>query len=79
MQPGGALTGVFSPLVGAGPGAGMALLLVFTGLGACAVGLIGYLVPAIRNAETILPDHDAAPPEAAPAANTGAVAAATAD
>ncbi len=25
------------------------------------VGLSGYFVPAIRNAESILPDHDALP------------------
>jgi hypothetical protein len=45
-------------LVGSGPGAGIALLFVFTGIGASLVGLIGYLFPAIRNAEEILPDHD---------------------
>ncbi len=82
MQPGGALTGAFGWLVGVGPGAGMALMLIFTGLGAMLVGLIGYLVPDIRNAETLLPDHDAAPPEGQPASSaaaSGTVAAATAD
>jgi len=37
------------------------LMFVFTGLMAMCVGLGGYLVPAIRNAEDILPDHDAQP------------------
>jgi MFS transporter, DHA3 family, macrolide efflux protein len=52
------LSAVFSGLVGSGPGAGMGLLLVFCGLGGALVGLSGYFVPAIRNAEDLLPDHD---------------------
>lgn len=40
-----------------GPGAGMGLLLVISGLLTVLVALSGYLVPAIRDAETILPDH----------------------
>jgi hypothetical protein len=58
MHEGGSLADNFSWLVGSGPGAGIALLFVFTGIGASLVGLIGYLFPAIRNAEEILPDHD---------------------
>ncbi len=61
MQVGGPLTGAFGWLVGSGPGAGMALLVIFTGVAASTVGLLGYLFPVVRNAETILPDHDAAP------------------
>jgi MFS family permease len=68
MRPGGTLTGVFGWLVGNGPGAGMGLLIIFTGLLSALVGLGGYLVPAVRDAEDILPDHDAAPASAAPAA-----------
>jgi DHA3 family macrolide efflux protein-like MFS transporter len=52
------LAAVFSGLVGSGPGAGMGLLMVFCGLGGALVGLSGYFVPAIRNAESLLPDHD---------------------
>jgi hypothetical protein len=37
----------------------MALLMVICGLLGGLVGAGGYLVPAIRHAETILPDHDA--------------------
>ncbi|MCX6037372.1 MAG: MFS transporter [Chloroflexi bacterium] len=48
----------FSSWVGTGPGSGMALLFIFCGLGSALVGLSGYFVPFIRNAETILPDHD---------------------
>ncbi len=68
MRQGGNLTGVFGWLVGIGPGAGMALIVIFSGLGGALVGLAGYLFPAVRNAEDILPDHDAAPAAPAPAA-----------
>jgi MFS family permease len=61
MQPRGALTDTFSGLVGTGPGAGMSLMFVFTGLVAMCIGIGGYLFPVVRNAEIILPDHDAAP------------------
>jgi MFS family permease len=57
MMPEGALAGWFGGLVGTGPGAGMGLLFVLTGVLGAAVGLGGYLFPAIRNAESILPDH----------------------
>jgi len=60
MSAGGSLATVFGPLVGTGTGAGMALILVFTGILGAIGGVIGYLVPAIRNAESIMPDHDAA-------------------
>jgi len=56
-----------SGLTGTGPGAGMALLMIVCGVLATLVGAAGYLVPAIRNAEDILPDHDAAPVQTAAA------------
>jgi len=59
MQEGGRLTGTFGWLVGTGSGAGMALIFVFCGLGAALVGLTGYAVRAVRDAEEILPDYDA--------------------
>lgn len=58
MREGGSLTGLFSPLVGSGPGTGMALVFVFAGLGMVAVGLGGYASRAVRDAETILPDYE---------------------
>jgi len=58
MKAGGGLTGAFGWLVGVGPGAGMALLLIVTSLGSLLVGVAGYLVPAVRDAETVLPDHE---------------------
>ena len=59
MREGGALTGVFGWLVGTGPGAGMGLIFVFAGLAAAAVGLGGYAFPIVRDAELLLPDHQA--------------------
>ena len=64
MAEGGSLAPVFSWLVGTGTGAGIALLFVFTGLLAALTGLSGYLFPVVRNAEDILPDHDAVVAEA---------------
>jgi DHA3 family macrolide efflux protein-like MFS transporter len=46
--------------VGTGAGAGMALMFVLTGVLSALAGVGGYLFPVVRNAEGILPDHDAA-------------------
>lgn len=62
----GTFANIFSGLVGRGPGAGMGLLMVFCGLGAALVGLSGYFIPAIRNAEDLLPDHDQLTPAETP-------------
>ena len=61
MTAGGSLSGVFGRLVGTGPGAGMSLMFVTTGLLGVLIGLGGYAVPAVREVERILPDHDAVP------------------
>ncbi len=65
MEVGGSLASTFEWLVGTGPGAGMALILVFAGLGAMLSGLGGYLFRHVRDVETILPDHDALAAEGA--------------
>jgi DHA3 family macrolide efflux protein-like MFS transporter len=52
------LSNLFGGLFGTGPGAGMGLLISFCGLAAGLVGLSGYFIPVIRDAERILPDHD---------------------
>ena len=59
--PTSALAQTFGGLVGTGPGAGMALMIILGGLGGLLVGVAGYLFPAVRDAEGLLPDHDAAP------------------
>jgi hypothetical protein len=58
MQAGGGLSGTFSRLTGAGPGAGMALWILVCGLAGACVGLSGYLTPTVRNVEDLLPDHE---------------------
>lgn len=57
MQPGGALAGTFGRLVGTGAGAGMGLIMLVSGLFVTAVGLGAFLFPVVREAETLLPDH----------------------
>jgi MFS family permease len=59
MAEGGSLVPMFGWMVGSGTGAGMALMFVFGGLLASLAGIGGYLFPAVRNAEDILPDHEA--------------------
>jgi MFS transporter, DHA3 family, macrolide efflux protein len=58
MLSGGTLATVFGPWVGTGPGSGISVIFVVCGILASLVGLAGYLIPVIREAETILPDHD---------------------
>lgn len=57
MQPGGALAGAFGPLVGVGPGAGIALMYLVVGALVVLVGVAGYLIPAIRHVEDLIEDH----------------------
>lgn len=64
MMPGGALVDTFGGLVGTGPGAGMSLIFVFSGILGTIVGLAGYLFPAVRHAEDILPDYQTTSPAA---------------
>jgi MFS family permease len=65
MMPGGALAGTFGALIGTGPGHGMALMLLLTGAVVVLVGAVPYAIPAIREAERLLPDHQALTAEAA--------------
>jgi hypothetical protein len=58
MREGGALTDELGWLFGVGPGAGIGVVIALTGLITVSVGIIGYMIPAIFHAETILPDHD---------------------
>jgi MFS family permease len=60
MQSGGPLAQTLGGIFGTGPGAGMGLLIAFSGLLASLVGVSGYFIAAIRNAETRLPDYGAA-------------------
>jgi DHA3 family macrolide efflux protein-like MFS transporter len=58
MAEGSGWASTFGGLVGTGPGTGMALLLAVSGLLVGLTGLSGYLVPVVREAEDLLPDHD---------------------
>jgi hypothetical protein len=58
MRVGGSLAPLFGGLVGTGPGAGMGLMFVLFGVIGAAAGFIGYAVPAVRDAEDLLPDHE---------------------
>lgn len=69
LMPGGALVPAFGWLVGVGPGAGMALLMILMGLIGVVVGISGYLVPAIYHAEQRMLDHDGAVSEELAAAD----------
>lgn len=59
MQVNGSLSDVFGGWVGVGPGTGMSLVFVFSGLVITAIGLGGYLIPVVRDAEILIPDHAA--------------------
>ncbi len=62
MASGSGFSQTLGHVVGSGPGSGMGLMFVIAGILGAAAGLSGYLFPAVRNAETLLPDHDAAAP-----------------
>lgn len=69
LQPDGNLAGTFGWLVGTGPGAGMGLMFVISGLLSALIGLSGYAFRAVRDVENILPDHDALMPATAVASD----------
>ncbi|MCB8939746.1 MAG: MFS transporter [Ardenticatenaceae bacterium] len=58
MHEGGQLAGTFGWLVGTGSGAGMGLMMVFSGVMASLVVLVAFSFPAVRHAEALLPDHE---------------------
>jgi len=70
MRAGGVLAPVFSAVTGTGPGAGMAVMFLLSAVGASAVTLAGFALPALRNLDKLLPDH-AAGPVATPEASCG--------
>jgi MFS family permease len=60
------LSETFSWLVGTGPGAGMAIIVIFAGLGGALSGLSGYAVRRVRDVEDLLPDIEVAEEAVAP-------------
>jgi hypothetical protein len=59
MRSASPLSSTFGWLVGTGPGTGMGLLQIFCGTAMALVGVAGYFIPKIRNAEQLLPDFEA--------------------
>jgi len=59
MNAGSSLSSIFGWLIGTGPGVGMALIFLITGIGGALVGLGTYAVRSVRDAEDILPYHNA--------------------
>jgi MFS family permease len=59
MMPAGSLAPVFGWLTGTGAGTGISLMFVLAGLAGALVGIVGYLVPNVRDVERLIPDHDA--------------------
>jgi len=57
LRSGGALSDELGFLVGVGPGSGMALMFIISGIIGALIGIGGYAFHAVRDAEEILPDH----------------------
>jgi MFS transporter, DHA3 family, macrolide efflux protein len=57
MVEGGRLAGTVGSVIGVGPGRGIGLMFVCTGILVTALAIAGYLLPRIRNLETELPDQ----------------------
>ncbi|NEQ98544.1 MAG: MFS transporter, partial [Cyanothece sp. SIO2G6] len=58
MAADGWLAPIFGPVIGTGPGAGIAVLYAMMACLMMLVGLGGYGIHTLRNVEAILPDHD---------------------
>ena len=56
MASGGTLANFLGPLIGTGPGAGMAAIFVCTAVLGTLTGICGFLIPSIRNVEEDLPN-----------------------
>jgi DHA3 family macrolide efflux protein-like MFS transporter len=60
-NPQSALSSAIGRLIGIGPGRGMALLFIIGGGLAALVGISGYAFRVLREADSLLPDHDELP------------------
>jgi MFS family permease len=64
LAEGGPLAGTVGSVIGTGPGRGIALLVILSGLLTALIGILGWLHPRVRNVESELPDT--IPDEGAP-------------
>lgn len=67
MRAGGSLAPVFSPLVGSGPGSGMALMFILVAGLTALSGAVAFAFPVVRDVESRLPDAVPVPTPARPA------------
>jgi hypothetical protein len=58
LNKGGSLAGTFGGLIRTGPGAGMALIFVATGVIGAAVGIAGLCSRTVRDVEALIPDPE---------------------
>jgi len=58
MQKQGAFAQVLSRVMGTGPGSGMSLQFILSGILFAVIILAAFFTPSFRNMETLLPDHD---------------------
>lgn len=58
MAPDRPWTSYFGWIVGTGPGSGMALIMVLSGIFTAFLGVWGYLCPSVRLVEDLVPDYD---------------------
>ncbi len=70
----GALAGTVGAVIGTGPGRGIALMVILSGIGVITMAIAGWVHPRVRNLESELPDHIAdepSPEDSAPAVPAG--------
>jgi hypothetical protein len=60
-NPQSVLASALGGIIGVGPGRGMALLFIIGGGLAALIGISGYAFRILRDADTLLPDHDELP------------------
>jgi len=60
MRPGGPLARAFGDTIGTGPGTGMALMFIFSGIVGTLVIAAAYSIRIIRDVEDLIPDFDGA-------------------
>jgi len=58
MNAGGSLAPIFGPVVGVGPGAGMALTIAIASIAMALIGFGAYFFPAVRGIEARMPENE---------------------
>ena len=58
MAPGGSLADIVGPLIGTGPGRGMALMYIIAGVSLIGMALLSMAIRSVRRLEDVLPDQN---------------------